>query len=260
MKISIITPTLNRGGVIGDTIRSVIGQSYQDWEHVVVDGGSVDDTSSVIDAFGARYQGRLVFSSGKDEGIFDACNKGISLSTGDVVGMLNSDDTFFDDKVLERVAAAFDADPELMCVYGDLIFVKRDDTSTVRRTWRGSQYRPGDFRRGWQPAHPTFYARRECFERLGMYRLEFDAASDFELMMRFIEVNGCKSLYLPYTMVRMRLGGVSTGSLSGIIRGNCNVYRAFRSLGVRPKPFYFARRLLPKAWNILRVLFLHSDR
>ncbi|MBP5360242.1 MAG: glycosyltransferase [Bacteroidaceae bacterium] len=247
MKISIITTTYNSASTVADTLRSVLAQTYKDIDYIVVDGASSDSTLDIIKEYEPKFGGRMRWVSGKDGGVYEAMNKGIRMAKGDVIGFLNSDDFYYDERVLEDINAAMDGQP-VDCVYGDLKFVKADDTSCVVRIWKGSQYKKGAFRRGWHPAHPTFYARRECFERLGVFNTRFPVSADFDLMLRFIEVGGLRNLYVPRYFIMMRKGGESTGSLRNIIRGNLAIMRTLRENGYHTSPFIVMRRLLHKVW------------
>ena len=262
MKISIVTVTFNSAATLGDTLESVLRQQVPagvSVEHIIKDGGSTDATMELVRSIEPRYrerfgEGSLHWVSEPDGGIYDAMNRGIALATGDVVGILNSDDMYYDHSVLEHIANAMKGDgaDAIDCVYGDLVFVDAADTSMVVRTWKSSQYRKGAFMKGWHPAHPTFYARRELFKRFGDFDTSFSVSADFELMLRIIEKEGARNRYVPYTLVRMRVGGESTGSISSIIEGNRNVLRAFRKNGLRVPRFYLVRRLAPKAWDMLK--------
>ncbi|MBO4907570.1 MAG: glycosyltransferase [Bacteroidaceae bacterium] len=245
MKISIITATYNSAATVRDTIESILGQTYQDWELIIEDGLSKDDTLAIVREYEPRCNGRMHIYSEKDEGLYDAMNRGIARATGDIIGILNSDDFYHDERVLEDINRAMENQP-VDCVYGDLKFVKASDTKRVVRIWRGSQHESGAFLRGWHPAHPTFYARRECFERLGVFDTSYAVSADFELMLRFIEVAGLRNRYLPRYFVKMRMGGESTGSLRNIIHGNQGILRALREHGFHPSKLWVMRRMLPK--------------
>lgn len=249
MKISIITATYNSGATLRDTLESVLRQSYNDYEVIIIDGGSKDDTRQIVDEYIPRFNGRLKWHTGKDRGLYDAMNKGIARATGDVVGILNSDDFYAGPGVLAAIAEGCG---DVDAVYGDLDFVDADDTGRVVRQWRGSQHTPGAFLKGWHPAHPTFYARREFYDRFGGFDISFDVSADFELMLRFLEKGQLSSRYLPVTFVKMRMGGESTGSIGKIIQGNRNVLRAFRKNGFKVPSLYLVRRLAPKAVNIIK--------
>ena len=249
MKISIVTATYNSGATLRDTLESVLRQSYQDYELLIIDGGSTDNTHAVVEEYMPRFDGRLKWHTGKDKGIYDAMNKGVERASGEVVGILNSDDFYASNGVLSAIADSING---VDVVYGDLDFVDAGDTGKVVRQWRGSQHVGGAFMKGWHPAHPTFYARKECFVRLGGFDISFDVSADFELMLRFLEAGRLSSRYIPQTLVKMRLGGESTGSIGKIIEGNRNVLRAFRKNGFNVPRFYLVKRLAPKALNIIK--------
>ncbi len=249
MKISIITATYNSGATLRDTLESILSQSYRDFEVLIIDGGSTDCTKEIVDEYIPKFNGRLLWHTGKDRGLYDAMNKGIARATGDVVGILNSDDFYAAPDVLHAIAGGIDG---VDAVYGDLDFVDSNDVGKVVRQWRGSQHTQGAFLKGWHPAHPTFYARRKCYERLGGFDISFDVSADFELMLRFLEANHMSSRYVPHTFVKMRMGGESTGSIGKIIQGNKNVLRAFRKNGFEVPRFYLVRRLAPKAINLIK--------
>ena len=249
MKISIVTATFNSGATLRDTLDSVLAQNYIDFEHIVKDGGSTDNTLDILREYESKYNGRLRWVSEPDKGIYDAMNRGIELATGDIVGILNSDDFYASDNVLSSIASGIKG---VDAVYGDLVFVDETDTSKIQRQWKGSQHTPGCFLNGWHPAHPTFYARREYFDKFGGFDISFDVSADFELMLRFLEKGKMSSMYIPITFVKMRLGGESTGSIGKIIKGNQNVLRAFRKNGFKVSPFYLVRRLVPKAINLIK--------
>ena len=260
MKISIITTTYNSGGTVEDTFRSVLAQTHKDIEYIVVDGASSDNSLDIIKKYESQFGGRMRWMSEKDSGVYDAMNKGIRMATGDVIGFLNSDDFYYDEHVLEEVNRAMEGQP-VDCVYGDLKFVKADDITHVVRVWKGSQYKKGAFLRGWHPAHPTFYARRECYERLGVFNTSFPVSADFDLMLRFIEVAGLSNRYIHRYFVNMRMGGESTGSLRNIIRGNLGIKRALQENGYSQSGLIVLRRLLPKIWATMqgKLRLVHVD-
>lgn len=242
VKISVITVVFNGADTIEDTLRSVAAQTHPDVEHIVVDGGSTDGTREIL----ARYGDRLArVVSEPDHGIYDAMNKGIALATGDVVGTLNADDMYMDDGVLAKVAQTF-ADQSVEACYADLIYVDREDTHRIIRYWTSRPYKEGLFRRGWIPAHPTFFVRSAVYERCGMFDPEFKIQSDFELTMRFLSICGIRSVYIPKIFVRMRMGGTTNKKLSNIIKGNLESYRALRKHGVRVTPLFFVVKILSR--------------
>ena len=251
MKISIVTATFNSAKTVKDTFDSVLAQTYNDIEYIVVDGLSKDNTLDIIKEYEPKFNGKMRYISEKDRGIYDAMNKGIALATGDVVGILNSDDFYYDNNVVEDIAKEF-CENDVDCVYGNLIFVDANETNKVVRTWIGTQHKNRAFQKGWHPAHPTFYAKREYFDTLGGFDITFDVSADFELMLRFIEKHKLKNKYMNRTFIKMRVGGESTGSISKIIKGNKNVMRAFKKNGIKISYFYPVKRLLPKAYNMIK--------
>lgn len=248
VKVSIITPTFNSAATVHDTLRSILEQTYTNYEVIVVDGGSTDGTELIVKGFAGSFGRRLIWISGRDKGLYDAMNKGISFASGDIVGVLNSDDFYAAPNILETMVKNIEG---VGAVYGDLDFVDHDNTDKVVRKWSGSQYKKGAFMRGWHPAHPTFYARRRYFSDFGGFNIGLNVSADFELMFRFLEKNRIESRYIPQVMVKMRTGGESTGSLKKIIEGNRNVMKAFRLNGYKVPPFYLVKRWMPKILSVL---------
>jgi glycosyltransferase involved in cell wall biosynthesis len=242
MKISVITVAYNAAATIEDTIRSVAAQCHPHVEHIVVDGASTDGTTQILES----HRGQLArIISEPDRGIYDAMNKGIGAATGDVIGFLNADDVFADGRVLSRIADAF-GDPGMEACYADLIFVDSSDRRKVLRYWRSQPYRKGLFETGWMPAHPTFYARREVYERFGGFDLDYKRQADFELTMRFLGVHKIRSVYFPEIWVHMLPGGISNNSLSGILHGNLEAYRACKKHRLAVTPLFIARKMLSR--------------
>lgn len=228
MKISIITAVLNREATVAQAIASVAGQSHVNVEHLVIDGASTDGTLAAIEH--ARHPTMRLFSE-RDGGIYEALNKGIGLATGDIVGVLHSDDFFAHGLVLEKVAAAF-ADPGVLAVYGDLDYVSAADTRKVVRQWRSGSFSPQKLRWGWMPPHPTLFLRREVFERHGAYDQSYRIAADYEAILRCFGREDLRPVYIPEVLVKMRLGGESNRTLRGIVNKSLEDYRALRSNGI----------------------------
>lgn len=214
MKISIITTTYNSGATLRDTIRSILSQTYQDIEYIVVDGASTDDTLTIIQEYEPQFDGRMRWVSEKDNGLYDAMNKGIRMATGDVVGILNSDDFFTSPDVLERVAGAFREESGPDAVYGDIHFVNPDNLNRCVRYYSSRLFRSWLMRMGFMPAHPSFYARRKVYIRYGLYKTHYKVCADYEWMLRTVFVGGIRTRYLGMDMVTMRMGGVSTHGVS----------------------------------------------
>lgn len=184
MKISVITVCYNSIATLHDTLESILRQTYPDVESIVVDGASKDGTVELIEKYSHQFSGRMKWISEPDKGIYDAMNKGIGMATGDVIGFLNADDYYQDENVLETIAEAF-ARHGTDAVHGNLHYI--NGAREIVRTWRGTEYTPGSFQRGWNPAHPTFYCKKDCFTRYGGFNPAIGSAADFELMLRFIE-------------------------------------------------------------------------
>lgn len=260
MKISIITTTSNSAATICDTLESVLSQTHKDWELIIQDGLSQDETLSIVREYESKSDGRIHVFSEKDDGLYDAMNRGIARATGDVVGILNSDDFYYDESVLEDINKAM-GNQCVDCIYGDLKYVSAKNKNRVVRIWKGSQYKKGAYLRGWHPAHPTFYARRECYKEFGTFKTKFAVSADFELMLRFIEVAGLRNRYIPRYFVKMRMGGQSNSTLRNVIRGNRNIILAMRENGLKPSPLLFIlHRILPKIWGVIcGTLHLSND-
>ena len=220
MKISVITVCLNSARTIGKTLESYFAQDHADKELIVIDGASRDETLKVVDSFPS--EGVRVVSE-PDEGLYHAANKGLALFSGDAVGLLNADDRFADAHALSRIAGALH-DAEV--VFGNLDFVRDHATRQVVRRWRGTPYVAGSFRRGWMPAHPTFYMRREAVERVGGFDTRYRIGADYDLMLRAVEVHRCRTAFVDHVLVHMAADGLSNKSLSQRLRHN---YEALQS-------------------------------
>ncbi len=252
MKVSVITVVFNAVDTIEDTIKSVIDQDHEDIEHIIIDGGSTDGTMDVVD----HYRDKLaVIVSEPDNGIYDAMNKGIDFAAGAVVGILNSDDWYENNSVISRVVAAFENDIVLDAVYGDIVFVTKDKPHVPVRYWESQPYREGLFEKGWMPAHPSFFVKRDCYSRFGKFDLDLKIQSDFDLTMRFMLVNKIKTQYLPGVMVIMRMGGVTNNRISNVIKGNLEAYSACKKNGLSVTPLFMFRKVLSRIPQ-----FFHKSR
>ena len=210
MKISIITISFNRGKELVRTIESVYRQNYDDIEYIVVDGGSTDETIDHLKHWENRFDGRMKYISESDSGVYNAINKGIKMATGDVVGILNSEDYFNQNDILTQVAMAFKQQPDLDLVYGDIHYVDRFDSTRRRRYYSGENFRIERLRCGYAPPHPSLYCKRDVYTKYGLYNEKYTIAADFDIFVRFLWIEKLKSQYLPLDMVAMRLGGLST--------------------------------------------------
>jgi glycosyltransferase involved in cell wall biosynthesis len=242
MKISIITVVYNNKNTIRSAIESVLNQTYKNIEYIIIDGGSIDGTVDIIKSYGNKID---KFISEPDNGIYDAMNKGIKLSRGDIVGILNSDDFYAFNNVLEIVINEFKS-KNVDCLYGDLEYVDSKNINKVIRYWKSKPYKEGFFQKGWHPPHPTFFVKRECYEKYGLFNLDFKIAADYELMLRFLEKYKLKSSYIPKTIVKMRIGGESNKSLSNIIKANIESYKAWKVNDLYINPFMLSLKPLSK--------------
>lgn len=227
VKISVITAVFNNHETVGAALDSVLSQSHPQVEVIVIDGMSTDGTRDVLDGYSKRID---IYLREPDDGIYDALNKGIELATGDVVGFLHADDLMADEGVLARVAEAF-ADPTIEAVYGDLVYVRRDDEMQIVRTWTAGAFEPDKLGWGWMPPHPTFYVRREVYQRLGAFDATYRIAADYDCMLRFL-TRGVRVAYVPHLLVRMRVGGVSNRSISNMVVKSSEDFRTLRSHGL----------------------------
>lgn len=249
MKISIITATYNSAATLVDAVESVIGQSYPNVEYIIVDGASSDSTTIILETYSA-YNFRVI--SEPDLGIYDAINKGIRLASGDIVGILHSDDFFADKDVLKRVASYFENDPSLDSVYSDVIFVDKNDILKPLRYYSSKFFTPLMFRFGFQPAHPTFYVKTKIFWEYGFYRTDLKIAGDFELLLRFLMVKKISSKYVNDIWVKMRVGGISSSGVRSIVTLNKEILMACKANEVYSNLFFIYAKYLIKWWGFLR--------
>lgn len=228
MKVSLITVCFRSAGVIRTALESVLAQKGVDVDYIVVDGGSNDGTVEILKEYESKFAGRMRWISERDEGMYDALNKGIKMAEGDVVGILNADDMLEDENTLAFVASSFDQGID--CVYGDIRFVRGESKKTTRY-YSSKRWRPWMHNWGFMPAHPSVYVRREVFDRVGGYKLGYDISADFEWMVRLLCRSRVKSRYLPRSIVTMRLGGKSTAGLKAMLKLNRENVRANRENG-----------------------------
>jgi len=207
VKISIVTAAWNSGATLRDTIESVLHQTYQDIEYIVVDGSSKDNTVDIIQEYEPLFNGRMKWISEPDRGIYNAMNKGIKMATGDVVGILNSDDFFTDENVVSQISKGIDG---VDAVYGDIHFVNPNNLKKCIRYYSSRSFKPWQMRLGFIPAHPSFYCRKKLFDKFGYYDDSFKICADFELLLRLIYINKITYRYIPVDCVTMRTGGAST--------------------------------------------------
>lgn len=245
MKISIITVTYNSAATLSDAMESVLKQSCQDIEYLIIDGMSTDKTMEIVYSYEPKFKGRLKYLSEKDRGIYDAMNKGIAMATGDLIGFLNSDDYYTADNVVEELVKPF-SNPAIEAVYGDIHFIRNSDPNKIVRYYSSKLFSPFWLRFGFMPAHPSFYVRKDVYERAGFYKLDYEIGSDFEMMVRLFKNFNLEAKYIPMDFVTMRMGGVSTRgyrSHKTLLRENI---RACRANGLYSSRFLIGLKYLYK--------------
>ena len=242
MKVSLITVCRNSEATIESTLRSVLEQDHNDIEYIVIDGRSSDKTVSIIE----KYKDKISkFISEKDEGMYFALNKGISMATGEVVGMLNADDCYSSKGVISGMVNAFEG-TNADCVYGDLQYVSKDDLQKVIRNWKSEAYDPKRFLKGWMPPHPTFFVRRKYYLQFGSFNTSFSISADYELMLRFLYKHGLSASYIPEVLVKMRTGGISNVSFKARLKANREDKRAWKINGLKHAPLTLIAKPLSK--------------
>jgi glycosyltransferase len=229
MKISIITVVRNNEKYIEDCVKSVVSQSYRDIEYIVIDGCSSDGTPGILDRYKA---GITKLISERDNGHIYAMNKGLKLATGDVVGFLHSDDFYSHTNIIEDVMSVFKT-RGVDSLYGDLVYVKKDKPDRVTRYWKAGNFRIENLAWGWMPPHPTFFVKREIYEKYGHFNTDFRISADYELMLRFLYAYRVTTHYIGEVLVRMRLGGVSNRDIRSVITKSCEDYRACKIYGIK---------------------------
>ncbi len=245
MKISIITVCYNSASTIEDTIKSVISQDYADLEYIIIDGGSTDETLKIV----GKYQDKIAkVVSEPDRGIYDAMNKGIKLASGDIVGIINSDDFYSDNKVLDKVAGVISGGVD--ACYGDLAYVNRQDVSKQVRYWKAGEYEKRKLSYGWIMPHPVFFVKKEVYNRFGLFNLSFKIAADYELMLRFL-LKGISVVYIPETLVCMREGGHSAENLKQRMAGWREIKSSWEVNNKQIPKFIIFKRLLSKIFQFI---------
>lgn len=240
MKVTVITVTYNSAKTLPDAMRSVLSQTYKDIEYVVVDGDSKDGSIDIIRSFEPLFGGRLKWISEKDKGIYDAMNKGVRMATGDIVGILNSDDLFTSPTVIEQMVGLFPADAG--AVYGDVHFIKGDTFDKHCRYYTGRIFRPWLVHIGFLPPHPSLYVRRELFGKYGYYDASLQISADFELIARLSYKHHVVMKYLPIDFVAMRMGGASTLSWSNRLLGAEENLKACKANGIYTNWLFIAMK------------------
>lgn len=252
MKVSIITCTFNSQNTIKYTLESVANQCWHNIEHIIIDGNSTDGTKDIVNSF---KNNEIRLMSEADNGIYDAMNKGIGVSTGEIIGTLNSDDRLINENVISEIVGIFERDPEVMCLYGNVVF--KNSTGRIVRKWSSSPFVSGLFEKSWTPAHPTFYCRKCVFEKFGVYKTNYFIAADVEFMFRMLEINKLKSFFYDSIIVEMLIGGRSTKNLKSTFIISREMVRAFREndrkLNIFKYLFFKIGKLNQLCFNVFKV-------
>jgi glycosyltransferase involved in cell wall biosynthesis len=242
LKISIITVCYNSEKYIECAIQSLLKQSYSNIEYIIVDGGSNDRTLQIID----NYSDNIThFISDPDKGIYDAMNKGIAKASGDIIGFLNSDDFYAFPDAISEIISCFN-DKRVDCIFGNINYVNADNIEKIVRNWKSGIFLKGSFKRGWHPAHPAFFVKKDVYDEFGGFDLSFKLAADFDLMLRFMEKGQITNYYYDKAIIHMRLGGTTSGSIKNIYKQNIECYKAFKKYDLSVSIFYPLYRIMPK--------------
>ena len=245
LTVSIITVCFNSENYIQTSLKSVLEQTYPSIECIIIDGNSTDSTLKIIQQHEMLFNGRMKWISEPDKGLYDAMNKGVLMATGDIIGILNSDDLYCDPFSVEKVMNIFYKGNSLDAVYADLYYVSQNDTSNIVRKWVTGKQKP--FRSGWHPGHTALFLKKKVYDDYGLYNLDFKLVADFELMLRVFDKYRIKACYLKEYLVKMRLGGVTNKSLKNIYKQNIECLKAFRQNKLNVNRFLYPYyRLLPK--------------
>ena len=242
LTISIVTVCYNSERFIRTAIDSVLSQTYPLIEYIIIDGASKDGTMDIVKSYGKKIS---VVVSEPDKGIYDAMNKGLKLATGDYVAVLNSDDFYTNNQVIENVVKLLE-EAQTDSLFADLTYVETENTNHQVRYWKSNEFVTGSFKMGWHPAHPTFFVKKSIYEKYGYFNLDIQLAADFELMLRFLEKHQISSCYLALPIIKMRLGGATNKSIKNIINQNIECYKSFKINGLSVSLLYPLYRLLPK--------------
>jgi len=248
MKISIITAAYNSAETIRDTIESVLIQTYPDIEYIIVDGLSKDNTVAIVKEYMPRFNGRMLWVSEKDKGMYDAMNKGIRMATGEVVGIINSDDFYYRDNVIAKIVKVFE-DQKVEATFADVRFVNPDNLDKTVRYYSSRNFSPKRFRFGLMPAHPTFFTYKKFFDLFGYYQTDYKIAADYELLIRFLYIHKLNYFYLPLDIMKMRTGGASTASIKSNLLLNKEIIRGCRENGIYTNLFILFLKYFVKVFE-----------
>ena len=259
MKISIITATFNSAGTVKDTFESVLKQTYKDIEYIVVDGLSKDNTVNIIKEYEPLFEGRMRWVSEKDKGLYDAMNKGIAMATGDVIGILNSDDFYTSNDILATIAGTM-SDNSIDAVYGDIHFVNDDDLNKCVRYYSSAIFKRSLMRIGLMPAHPSFYCKRDVYTKYGAFDTNYKIGADFESLLRYIYINRITTKYIKKDFVTMRTGGASTDGFKSRWQIMKDHLRAMKNHGIKSNMFILSLRYPYKIYELAVSKLKHNTK
>ena len=249
MKISIITPTFNSSKTINDTLASIQSQSYKNIEHIIIDGMSIDDTLEIC----RRESPSSIIISEPDNGIYDAMNKGINIASGDIIAILNSDDFYDNQFVIERVVESFNSNNSLDFIYGNLIYISSKDKNIKVREWVSESYYKNFFEDSKVPPHPTLFLKKEIYKKVGLFNLQYKLASDYDFMFRLFKLYNFNSLHINSNLVMMRLGGATSKNIRNIYKQNIEIYNCWINHGFNFPLSFFTKKVFNRISQFIRI-------
>ena len=251
-KFSIITVSYNSAHYITSAIESVLSQDYPNIEYIIIDGDSTDNTVDIIQSHANKSPEVIKWISEPDKGMYDALNKGIRMATGDIIGALNSDDFYSRTNALSTIADLFHDNPDLQSCFADVRYVKPDNLNKTVRYYSSKRFHPGRFKYGYMPAHPTFFVRKECFTKYGLYKTDYKIAGDYELLLRFLYIYKISYKYLSLDIIKMRKGGISTKNLNSNYVLNKEIIRGCKENGMYTNMATLSLKYFVKFFEFIR--------
>ncbi len=252
MKISIVTVTYNSEKTLEETILSVLSQNHKDFEHIIVDGASKDTTMEIVKKYEEKYEGKLKYISEPDKGIYDAMNKGIKMATGDIIGLLNSDDKYANDNVLKTISETVE---KTNCdgIHGNLLYMDEETMTKAKRKWitKSTNIKTGNI-----TAHPTLYLKKEVYDKLGLYNLKYKVVADYDFMVKLLLNKDIKLVHINEYLIHMRLGGTSSNGLKGYIYNLKEAYKVLKDNNVKYAVIICFIRIIKTVWQMVTAKFV----